>query len=62
MIFKVAIQLSFQNHLLQSRYPKYMYDSDSDDSVISTTSLGTSTDDDVVWVEEELGDNCVRIR
>ncbi|XP_071165456.1 mitochondrial fission regulator 2-like [Mytilus edulis] len=59
---KPVKRVRIQNHLLQSRYPKYMYDSDSDDSVISTTSLGTSTDDDVVWVEEELGDNCVRIR
>ncbi|VDI54762.1 Hypothetical predicted protein [Mytilus galloprovincialis] len=59
---KPVKRVKIQNHLLQSRYPKYMYDSDSDDSVISTTSLGTSTDDDVVWVEEELGDNCVRIR
>ena len=39
-----------------------MYDSDSDDSVITTTSVGSTTDDDIVWVEEDIGDNCVRVR
>ena len=39
-----------------------MYDSDSDDSVITTTSGGSTTDDDIVWVEEDIGDNCVRVR
>ena len=48
--------------MLQSRHPKFMYDSDSDDSVITTTSGGSTTDDDIVWVEEDIGDNCVRVR
>jgi hypothetical protein len=32
------------------------------DSVITTTSGGSTTDDDIVWVEEDIGDNCVRVR
>lgn len=56
-------RIKIQNHLLRSRRQKFMYDSDSDDSVISTTSVFSTTDeDDVVWVEEEIGENCVRIR
>lgn len=55
-------RVRIQNHLLQPRHPKFMYDSDSDDSVITTTSVGSTTDDDIVWVEEDIGDNCVRVR
>lgn len=55
-------RVRIQNHLLQTRQPKFMYDSDSDDSVITTTSVGSTSDDDMVWVEEDIGDNCVRVR
>lgn len=60
---KSVKRVRIQSHLLQTRCQKFMYCSDSDnDSVISTTSIASTTDDDIVWVEEEIGENCVRVR
>ncbi|KAK3090751.1 hypothetical protein FSP39_014328 [Pinctada imbricata] len=56
-------RLKIQKHLLRPH--RRRHDScDSDSSLISLTSVGTmaTTDDDLVWVEEDLGNNCIRMR
>ncbi|XP_060078146.1 mitochondrial fission regulator 2-like [Ylistrum balloti] len=55
-----AKRLKIQSHLLRHRQRHESCDSDI--SLLSLTSTVSSSQADLMWVEEDLGDNCIRVR
>ncbi|XP_033736651.1 mitochondrial fission regulator 2-like [Pecten maximus] len=55
-----AKRLKIQSHLL--RHQRRRDSCDSDISLLSMTSTVSSSQADLMWVEEDLGDNCIRVR
>lgn len=55
-----AKRLKIQSHLLRHR--RRNDSCDSDISLFSMTSTVSSSQNDLMWVEEDLGDNCIRVR
>ncbi|XP_021346545.1 mitochondrial fission regulator 2-like isoform X2 [Mizuhopecten yessoensis] len=55
-----AKRLKIQSHMLRHRTRQDSCDSDV--SLFSMTSTVSSSQADLMWVEEDLGDNCIRVR